>query len=87
MEHTNATTDATLTESLSAVDNTDDPRSESMKISMAEHFEDFELEYREDPHTDAEVVYEDNQVIVVADHIGHELYERSEERRVGKECS
>ena len=26
MEHTNATTDATLTESLSAVDNTDDPR-------------------------------------------------------------
>ena len=53
----------------------DDPRSESMKISMAEHFEDFEHEYREDPHTDAEVVYEDDQVIVVADHTGHELNE------------
>ena len=46
----------------------DDPRSDSMKISMAEHFVDFEHEYREDPHTDAEVVYEDDQVIVVADH-------------------
>ena len=75
MEHTNATTDATLTESLSAVDNTDDPRSESMKISMAEHFGDYEYEYREDPHTDAEVVYEDDRVIVVADHTGHELNE------------
>jgi hypothetical protein len=75
MEQNNATMDATLTESLSAVDNTDDPRSEAMKISMAEHFEDFELEYREDPHTDAEVVYEDDQVVVVADHTGHELNE------------
>ena len=53
----------------------DDPRSESMKISMAEHFGDFEHEYREDPHTDAEVVHEDDQLIVVADHTGHELSE------------
>jgi len=53
----------------------DDPRSESMKISMAEHFDDFEHEYREDPHTDAEVVYEDDQLIVVADRTGHELAE------------
>ena len=44
----------------------DDPRSDSMKISMAEHFVDFEHEYREDPHTDAEVVHEDDQLIVVA---------------------
>ena len=58
-----------------AKDHTDDPRSEAMRISMAEHFEDFEHEYREDPHTDAEVVYEDDQVIVVADHTGHELSE------------
>jgi hypothetical protein len=65
----------TPTEHPSAVYNIDDPRSESMKISMAEHFEDFEHEYREDPHTDAEVVYEDDQVIVVADHTGHELTE------------
>ena len=54
---------------------TDDPRSESMKIQMAEHFGDYEHEYREDPHTDAEVVHEDDQVIVVADHTGHELNE------------
>ena len=39
---------------------TDDPRSEAMKISMAEHFGDYEHEYREDPHTDAGVVHEDD---------------------------
>jgi hypothetical protein len=68
MEQNNATMDETLTD-------TDDPRSEAMRISMAEHFEDFEYEYREDPHTDAEVVHEDDQVIVVADNTGHELAE------------
>lgn len=46
-----------------------------MKIEMAEHFQSFEHEYREDDATDAEVVYEDDQVIVVADHSGHELNE------------
>ena len=125
MEHTNATTDATLTEYLSAVDNTDDsidgaakiahtqngmggwqvddgeeldedqtqtqqdqenmndtkddhtddPRSDSMKIQMAEHFDEFEFEYREDPDTDADVVFENDRVIVVADHTGYELTE------------
>jgi hypothetical protein len=75
MEQNNATMGATLTEYLGAADNTDDPRSEAMRISMAEHFEDFEHEYREDPHTGAEVVFEDDQVIVVADHTGHELAE------------
>jgi hypothetical protein len=54
---------------------TDDPRSEAMRISMAEHFDDYEYEYREDPHTGAEVVHEDDQVIVVADHTRHELNE------------
>jgi hypothetical protein len=75
MEQNNATMDATLTEYISAGYNIDDPRSESMKIQMADHFGEFEHEYREDPHTDAEVVYEDDQVIVVADHTGHELNE------------
>lgn len=42
---------------------------------MAEHFDDYEYEYRRDSSTDAEVVYEDEQVIVVADHTGHELIE------------
>ena len=58
-----------------ANDHTDDPRSEPMKISMAEHFGDYEYYYREDPHTDAGVVHEDDQVIVVADNTGHELTE------------
>jgi hypothetical protein len=75
MEQNNATMDASTTEYLSAVYNIDDPRSESMKISMAEHFCEFEYEYREDPHTDAEVIYEDDHLIVVADHTGHELNE------------
>jgi hypothetical protein len=75
MEQNNATMDAAQTEYHNAVDNIDDPRSESMKISMAEHFSEFEDEYRKDPHTDAEVVHEDDRVIVVSDHTGHELSE------------
>ena len=75
MEQNNATMDAAQTEYHKAVDNIDDPRSESMKISMAEHFSEFEDEYRKDPHTDAEVVHEDDRVIVVSDHTGHELSE------------
>ena len=67
--------DASPTEYLSAVYNIDDPRSESMKIQMADHFGEFEYDYREDPHTDVEVVYEDDQLIVVADRTGHELAE------------
>ena len=85
MEQNNATTDATLTESLSAVDNTDDPRSEAMRISMAEHFDGYEHEYREDPDTDAEVVYEDDQVIVVADHTRHELTEWADDFNMTEE--
>ena len=56
--------------------NTDaDGRTEAQKIRMAEHFAEFEHEYRHDDDTDAEVVYEDDEVIVVADHTGHELNE------------
>ena len=46
-----------------------------MKIQMADHFCAFEHEYREDPHSDAEIVHEDDQVIVVADHTAYELNE------------
>lgn len=53
---------------------TEDTRSMDMKIEMAEHFESFETEYRTEPKAH-EVVYEDDQVIVVADHTGHELNE------------
>lgn len=55
--------------------NATDDRSDKMKRTMAQHFADFEYEYRHDEDTDAEVVYEDDQVIVVADHTGHELNE------------
>jgi predicted transcriptional regulator len=52
-----------------------DPRTDKMKREMANHFEAYEYEYREDEDTDAKVVYEDDQVIVVADQSGHELNE------------
>lgn len=52
-----------------------DPRTDEQRIEMAEHFEAYEHEYRNDPDTDAEVVYEDDDQIVVADHSGHELNE------------
>ena len=56
--------------------NTDaDARTDNMKIKMAEHFEAFEHGYRDDEDTHAEVVYEDDEVVVVADHTGHELNE------------
>lgn len=55
--------------------NASDVRTDSQKIEMAEHFETYEYEYRHDDDTDAEVVYEDDQVVVVADHSGHELNE------------
>ena len=59
--------------------NTADPRSDNMKIKMAEHFENFEHEYREDSDTHAEVVHEDDDCIIVADHTGHELNEWSDD--------
>jgi hypothetical protein len=62
-----------------------DPRSTDLKIAMAEHFESFEHEYRIDENTDAELVYEDDQVIVVADHSGHELNEWASEFDVGRD--
>ena len=55
--------------------NNADPRTDTIKQEMAEHFEAYEYEYRQHPDTDAEVVYEDGKVIVVADHTGHELTE------------
>lgn len=55
--------------------NTTEIRSDKMKRDMAQHFEDFEHEYRDDEDTHAEVVYEDSEVVVVADHTGHELNE------------
>jgi len=56
-------------------ENTDaDARTDSIKVEMAEHFGEFEAEYRTEPQHH-EVVYEDEEVVVVADHTGHELNE------------
>ena len=54
---------------------TDDVRTFNQKIEMAEYFEEYEYEYREDPYTNCEVVYEDDDCVIVADHSGHELNE------------
>lgn len=65
---------------------TDDPRSDSMKIDMAEHFDDFEYEYREDGDTHATVVHEDDEVTIVADHTRHELNEWASEYDVDRDA-
>ena len=55
-----------------------DARTESQKIEMAEHFQEFEAEYRTEPQHH-KIVYEDDEVIVVADHTAHELNEWANE--------
>jgi len=64
---------------------TDDPRSDELKQAMAQHFEDFEFEYREDRDTHAEVIYEDDEKIVVVDHTGHEINEWANDYDVDRE--
>jgi len=48
-----------------------------MKIEMAEHFEEFEADYRDEDW--CTIVYEDDQVVVLADHKGYEHSEWSHE--------
>jgi len=53
--------------------NTDaDARTDSQKINMAETFVEFEAEYRDDPDH-REVVFEDDDCVIIADHTGHEI--------------
>lgn len=54
-----------------------DPRSDEMKRTMAEHFEEMEAEYRDNDW--GSIVYEDSEVVVVADHKGNEANEWSNE--------
>jgi hypothetical protein len=54
-----------------------DPRSLSMKIKMAEEFEEYEADYRNDDHF-GEVVHEDDEVVIVADASGHQLNDIAE---------
>jgi len=51
--------------------NTADPRSTELKTEMARHFEKCEADYRTEDW--CSVVYEDEQVVVIADHKGHEF--------------
>lgn len=52
------------------------------KNRMVEHFEAFEYEYREDPNTNAKVVFENDIIVIVADRSGHELSEWADEFNV-----
>ena len=62
-----------------------DARTANMKIEMADAFEEYEAEYRTEPEHH-EVVYEDDQVVVVADHTGHELNEWANEFGVDRDA-
>jgi len=51
-------------------ESTTDARSTDMKIEMAEHFAEFEADYRSEDW--CTIVYEDEEVVVLADHKGYE---------------
>lgn len=53
--------------------NNTDPRTAEKKLTMAKHFEEYEADYREEDW--CSIVYEDDQVVVVADHKGYEFSE------------
>jgi len=56
--------------------NNADPRSTDLKQAMAAGWDEHEDEYRDgDNYEGSEVVYEDDQLVIVADHTGHELNE------------
>ena len=58
-------------------------RTEDMKREMAEHFEEFEYEYRNELQAH-EVVYEYSQVVVVSDHTGLEINEWAQDFDVSR---
>ena len=54
----------------------DDPRTDAIKRDMADGWAEFEADYRDDKNYEGStVVYEDDQLVIVADHTGHELNE------------
>jgi len=54
-----------------------DPRTDSLKTEMAEHFAEFEADYRDADW--CSIVYEDNEVVLIADHAGNEHSEWADE--------
>lgn len=54
----------------------EDPRPDSLKIDMAEGWTEHEDEYRDQVNYEgSKVIYEDDQLVIVVDHTGHELNE------------
>lgn len=54
-----------------------DPRTDRMREEMAQHFAEYEADYRDEEW--CTVVYEDEQVVVLADHKGYEHSEWQDE--------
>ena len=54
-----------------------DPRNDNQKIKMAKHFDDHREQYDND--STHEIVYEDDEKVIVADHSGHELNQWTDE--------
>lgn len=61
-----------------------DDRTDTQKTEMAETFDEFEVEYREEPEH-REVVHEDSECVIIADHTGHEINEWAAEFDVDRE--
>jgi len=53
--------------------NNADPRSTDMKQTMAEHFAEYEAEFRTEDWTN--IIYEDDEVVLVEDRKGYEFDE------------
>lgn len=53
--------------------NIEDSRSVELKKKMGTHFDEYEADYRSEDW--CSIVYEDDEVIVVADHAGYEFNE------------
>lgn len=54
-----------------------DPRPDEMKRTMAQHFAEYEDDYHDEDW--CTVVYEDDQVVLIADHKGYEFDEWASE--------
>ena len=63
-----------------------DPRTDEMKEDMLAHYEEYTEMYQEDEHTKAEVVHEDDDCIIVADHSGHELNDWSSHYGINRDA-
>jgi hypothetical protein len=64
--------------------NTDDDRTEEQISAMSDAFYEYEHEYRTEPKH-REIVYEDDECIIIADHTGHEINEWASEFDTNRE--